>query len=95
METERLVSEKRKVEADAVFYENSKRVAAGLTPQEKAKLEKEIAIGVATEIAKLKFPESMVIISGNDDKGSKTPLESLIGAAMAKQLIADPKIDNK
>jgi hypothetical protein len=37
---------------------------------------------VAAEIAKIKFPETMIIA---DDKGG-TPIESLIGAAMAKQL---------
>ena len=38
--------------------------------------------GVAAELSKLKFPETMII---GDEKGS-TPLEALIGAAMAKQL---------
>ncbi len=38
---------------------------------------------VAAEIAKIQFPQTMII--GGDNKGG-TPLESLIGAAMAKQL---------
>tara|TARA_R110001583_G_scaffold3806_2_gene23208 strand:- start:2621 stop:2776 length:156 start_codon:yes stop_codon:yes gene_type:complete len=40
-------------------------------------------IKVAAEIAKIKFPETMIISSS---KSGATPLESLIGAAMAKQL---------
>jgi hypothetical protein len=89
LETEKLKAAKQKVAADATFYENSKRVAAGLTPQEKALLEKEIAIGVAAEIAKIKFPETMIITG--DSKTSGTPIESLIGAAMAKQLLGEKK----
>ena len=83
LKTEKLKAEKKKVAADAIFYENSKRVAAGLTPQEKATLEKEISIGVAAEIAKIKFPETLIITG----KEQATPIESLIGAAMAKQLL--------
>lgn len=82
LETERLSSQALKVKQDAIAYANKKLVAAGLTPQEKAQLEKDIAIGVAKEIAKLKFPETMIM--GSDGKG--TPLEALIGASMAKQL---------
>lgn len=40
-------------------------------------------VRVAAEIAKLKFPNTM-IMGGGENGG--TPLESLIGAAMAKQL---------
>ncbi len=46
---------------------------------------------VAAEIAKIKFPEIMLI--GGDGK-SGTPLESLIGAAMAKQLQTTKKKGN-
>lgn len=85
LETERLKAEQRRVTADAQAYENAKLVSAGLTPQEKAEWEYKTAIGVAGEIAKLKFPETMIM--GGEGKG--TPLESLIGAAMAKQLTTD------
>ncbi len=83
LETERLKAQAQKVKADAEAYQNAKLVTAGLTPQEKAKIEKEIAIGVAKEFAKIKFPQMMFM--GND-KGGGTPLEALIGAAMAKQI---------
>jgi hypothetical protein len=83
LETEKLNSQKKKVAADAQAYENKKLVSAGLTPQEKAQIEKETKIGVAAELSKIKFPETMIM--GGDSKGG-TPLESLIGASMAKQL---------
>ncbi|WP_339793108.1 hypothetical protein [uncultured Imperialibacter sp.] len=83
LETERLKSEQRRVAADAQAYENAKLVTAGLTPQERAEWEYKTAIGVAGEIAKLNFPQTMIM--GNDGKGG-TPLEALIGAAMSKQL---------
>lgn len=84
LETERLTSQRRKVKADAEAYEISKKVSAGITPEVKLKLQLDRDVRVAAEIAKLKFPQTMIIGGGNA-KGS-TPLESLIGAAMAKQL---------
>ncbi|REE02141.1 SPFH domain-containing protein [Marinoscillum furvescens] len=88
LETERLKAQQRKVTADAKAYENAKLVSAGLTPQEKAEWEYKTSVGVATELAKLKFPQTMIIA---DDKKGGTPLESLIGAAMAKQLTQGQK----
>ena len=87
LKTERLKADAEKVKADAEAYKNKKLVSAGLTPQEKALIQKETAIGVAAEISKIQFPQTMII--GGDDKGG-TPLESLIGAAMAKQLTTTP-----
>lgn len=57
------------------------KVIAGLSPLEKAKIEKETAIGVAAELAKMKFPEMMIL--GGDSSGAVNPftaigLESLI-----------------
>lgn len=46
------------------------KVAAGLTPLEKATIEKETAIGVAEKLAQVKLPETLVI-GGN---GQSTPL---------------------
>jgi hypothetical protein len=83
LKTERLKSEAEKVRADAESYKNKKLVQAGLTPQEKAEYEKETAIGVAAELSKINFPQTL-IISGEESGG--TPLESLLGAAMVKQL---------
>lgn len=86
LETERLKSQQRKVAAEALAYENAKLVSAGLTPQEKAEWQYKTAVGVAKEISNIKFPDTM--ITGGGDKGG-TPLESLIGAAMAKQLLGE------
>lgn len=83
METERLNAQKVKVKADADSYEIAKKVNAGITPEIKLKMELDRDVKVAAEIAKIKFPETMII--GGSEKGG-TPLESLIGAAMAKQL---------
>lgn len=83
LETERLNAQRKKVQADADAYEIAKKVNAGITPEVKLKMELDRDVKVAAEIAKIKFPETM-IVGGNDSKG--TPLESLIGAAMAKQL---------
>ena len=84
LETEKLTAQAEKVKADAEAYKNTKLVSAGLTPQERAQIEKETAIGVAKELSNIQFPQTMII---GGDKGGSTPLESLIGAAMAKQLI--------
>ena len=85
LETKKLEAEAKKVKADAEAYQNKKLVQAGLTPQERAEYEKQTAIGVAAELSKINFPQTMII---GDSEGG-TPLESLIGAAMAKQLTKD------
>lgn len=86
LETERLKAQQKKVSADAKAYENAKLVTAGLTPQERAEWQYKTSVGVAAELSKLTFPSTMII--GGEDSGG-TPLESLIGAAMAKQLTTD------
>ncbi len=83
LETERLNAQKQKVTADAEAYEISKKVHAGITPEVKLQMELDRDVRVAAEIAKIRFPETMIM--GDGSKGG-TPLESLIGAAMAKQL---------
>lgn len=87
LETERLNAQKKKVSADAQYYENLKLVSAGLTPQERAEWDYKTSVGVAAELAKIKFPETMITADGKNG----TPLESLIGAAMAKQLTSGKK----
>jgi len=56
------------------------KVAAGLTPREKAIIEKEMAIGAAAELAKTQFPETM-IFGGGSDAGT-SPMEALGFEAM-------------
>lgn len=64
----RLEAEQAKADAEAKLArgEAEARVArlkvnAGLSPLEKATIEKETAIGVAAELAKMKFPEMMIL----------------------------------
>lgn len=56
------------------------KVAAGLTPREKAEIEKATAIGVAAELAKTNFPETMIF--GGGGNGDSSPLEALGFEAM-------------
>lgn len=55
------------------------KVIAGLSPLERANIEKETRIGVAAEIAKVKFPESMVIVGGSGPGGGKVDPFSAVG----------------
>ena len=84
LKTAELEAKAQKVRADAESYQNRQLVSAGLTPQERAKFEKETAIGVAAELAKLKLPE--VYMGGGDGKSNNGLLESLIGADIARQM---------
>lgn len=84
LETERILAQKVKVKADADAYEIQKKVFAGITPEKELEMRLDADVRKAAEIAKIKFPETMIITS--DGKNGTTPLESLIGAAMAKQL---------
>lgn len=56
-----------KGEADAAIARL--KVSAGLTPLEKAKIEKDIAIGVAREMANIKFPQMMILGGGSGSNG--------------------------
>jgi len=84
LKTAELEAKAQKVRADAESYQNRQLVSAGLTPQERAKFEKETAIGVAAELAKLKLPE--VYMNGGGNSSQAGLLESLIGADIAKQM---------
>ena len=57
-------AKKIKAEGIAKAAANAALVKAGLTPKERALIEKETAIGVAAELAKVKFPGMMIIGSG-------------------------------
>jgi hypothetical protein len=91
--TAQLEAKAKKVKADADAYQNRKLVQAGLTPQERAQIEKEIAVGVAHEISNLKLPEIYMGGNGNS-KSSAGLLESLIGAEMANKMLS-PKVTKK
>lgn len=64
------VEEKKKIIAigEAEAESSRLKVAAGLTPLEKAMIDKDTAIGVAEKLAQLKFPDTMVIGGNGDNK---------------------------
>lgn len=86
LKTAGLQAQATRVLADAESYKNSKMVSAGLTPQERAKIEKETAIAVAEAFSKMTTPEVM-IINGKDGKDGGGLTNALIQAEMAKQLL--------
>lgn len=66
------IAEKGKAEAEVA----RQKVNAGLTPLEKATIEKETAIGVAQQLANVKFPDTMVI-SGGGANGGANPWDAV------------------
>ena len=67
-----LVRKKAEAEGDRL------KVQAGLSPLEKAKFDKETQIGVAAELAKVKFPNFLVIGGGgNGSGGTVNPFDAV------------------
>lgn len=58
-------AEKIKAQGEAEAYAAKKKVEAGLTPLEKAQIEKDTKIGIAKALASVKFPDRMVVAGGN------------------------------
>lgn len=73
----RYEAQKIKAEGEAQAYAARLKVQAGLTPLEKATIEKETKIGIATELAKVKFPETMIIAGGNGNGSSPNPFDAV------------------
>ena len=71
--------------AEAEAYKNQRLVSAGLTPQERAQIEKETAIQVAKELAKIQLPSTY--FAGGANSSGEGILTQLIGAEFAKRLI--------
>ena len=88
-EVEIFKAKSKKVAADAEYYENSKLVSAGLTPQERAEWEYKIAVGVAEQIKDLQLPATY--IEGGSGNNKSSLLESLIGAELAKGMMKKGK----
>lgn len=85
LEANKLAAQSIKVLADADAYANARLVSAGLSPQERARIDKEIAIGVAEKISALKLPEVYI---GNGSKGGQNGiLGDLLGAEFAKKML--------
>lgn len=62
---------KRRADAEA----NALLVKAGLTPLQKAEIDKATAIGVAAELAKVRFPSMMVL--GGGENGALNPFDAV------------------
>lgn len=82
VKTERLKAEATKIAADAEAYRNSKLVSAGLTPLEKAKIEKETKVEVARELAKMNVPQT--IITGGKESSAT---EALLQTKLIKDIV--------
>ena len=68
-------AEAKLVLARAEAEKNRLLVSAGLAPEVKAQIDKETAIGVAGELAKVKFPEMMVL--GGGSQGALNPFDAV------------------
>ncbi|MFW6311918.1 MAG: hypothetical protein ACOC1K_06760, partial [Nanoarchaeota archaeon] len=90
LETQKIESQTVKVKADAEAYEIQKKVYAGITPETKLQMELDANVKIASELAKIKFPETL-IIGGADGKTDGNLLETLIGAELAKGMVNKSK----
>ena len=86
LQTERINAEKVKVKADADAYEIKKKVIAGITPEQELKMRLDAQVRMLGELAKTKWPTYYITGGSTSGKGGNGPLESLITAAMFKQL---------
>jgi len=84
LEVAKLQAMSTKVLADAIYYENAKRVQAGLTPQERQKMDEQMNRDKWENIGKMKFDG--VYISGQSGKGNDGLLSQLLGAEVAKNM---------
>ena len=75
---------KEKAQADA----NRLKVNAGLTPQERAQIEKETRIGVAHELSNMQVPANMIINGGN---ATSNPTESLLQIKLLNDITTNKK----
>ncbi len=91
LQTARLEADQMLVRERAQAEANKLKVAAGLTPQEKAQIQKDIAIGVAQNLSNLKLPQVYIESGGKDGKSNMGLLESLLGAEFAKSMIPATK----
>ena len=62
------------------------KVLAGLTPLERATIEKETAIGVAAEISKMNWPQMMIFGGGNGSNSPTNPFDA-VGLQAYKEIV--------
>jgi hypothetical protein len=82
VQTEELKAKATKISADAEAYKNSRLVQAGLTPLERARIEKETKVEVARELAKMNVPST--IISGGNNSN---PTEALLQTKLIRDIV--------
>jgi len=88
LETQKLNSQTVKVKADADAYEITKKVTAGITPEQELKMRLDAQVAMMAELAKTTWPTTYFNTQGGaGGKGTVNgPLETLIMGAMSKQL---------
>ncbi len=87
LQTARLEAEQNVVRERAQAEANRMKVAAGLTPQERAQIQKETAIGVAEKLSAMQLPSVYIAGGDKDGKSNLGLIESLLGAELAKSMI--------
>lgn len=90
LNVERYKAQSKKVKADATYYENMKRVKAGLTPQERAKMDVQMNKDKWDGISKIKL-DGVYILGDQKGKGGDGLLTALLGAEVAKGMIKSKK----
>jgi len=85
LEVEKYKAQSKKVAADATYYENLKRVQAGLTPQERLKGEIQMNFDKWSQLKSLVLPTTY--IGGTSNGKSNSLLEQLIGANLATRML--------
>lgn len=73
MEQKKAIVAKGEAEAEAARL----KVAAGLTPQEKAKFDMDTAIGVADKLSKIQLPKMMVLGGGANGQSPLNPFDAV------------------
>jgi len=85
------VAKQKRAIGEAEAYAAKLKVAAGLTPLEKATIEKETAIGVADAMKSIQFPVIMMIGGGDKKGGGGTQLNPFdaVGLKAFKDIVDD------
>jgi len=77
-------AQKTRTDADAKAYANARLVSAGLTPQERAYIEKDTKIGVAEAISKIVLPSTYMNGSNGGGNNGTSMLEAILGVKLLK-----------
>ena len=91
LKTAKIEAQTIKVAADADAYTISIKVKAGITPKEELQMRLDADVKKFSHLAKTNWPNNYTVLGAGGGKGGSTPLESIITAAMARQIIVNPK----